>query len=395
MDEWESKYVAGPIEQFIEKHTMFNRTRWDPDVKDLVKNWAIAGSPKDKAGYTMDALALRWGSNAGTRLSILDAFKPNPNPINKAVAEAISTASANRPSMIYTPPEGTKVDTSDQGKITLMIKKVSKWFGADLVGICKLDRRWLYASAATGDGLATKGISDEYQYVIVLAYEMDYTLIKYFNTHTANAATRMGYSRMAITNAHLAQFIRQLGYKAIESGNDIGLSVPMAMQAGLGDIGRHGLLITPEFGPRVRLSKILTDLPLLVDSPIDFGITEFCRACMKCADKCPSQAISYNERTPEPNNKSNNTGEMKWPINAEICRTYWARSAAPCVSCLATCPYNKPYTRFHRTVRWLADHARWADSFYVKMDDLFGYGKAQKADNFWEEWHPKNGFSST
>ena len=388
LDEWESKYIAGPIERFNEKLTMFNRTKWDPEVKDLVKNWNIAGSPKDKAGYTMDALALRWGSNAGTRLSMLDAFKPNPNPINKAVVEALSAASADRPSMIYTPPEGTKIDTSDQEKITLMIKKVSAWFGADLVGICKLDRRWLYASTSSDDGHHAQEMPEQFQYAIVLAYEMDYSLIKYFNTHTANAATRMGYSRMAITNAHLAQFIRQLGFKAIESGNDIGLSVPMAMQAGIGDLGRHGLLITPEFGPRVRLSKVLTDLPLLVDKPIDFGITEFCKVCKKCADKCPSQSISGDEQTTESNNRSNATGEMKWPINAETCRTYWARSAAPCVTCVATCPYNKPYTRFHRTVRWLADHARWADSFYVKMDDLFGYGKPRKADNFWEEWRP-------
>ena len=390
LDEWGKKYVEGPVDRFDPEFTMFNRTKWDPDVKNLVENWNIAGSPKDKAGYTMDALALRWGSNTSTRLSMLDAFKPNPNPINKAVVEAISKASADRPSMIYAPPEGTKFDTNNQKMTTLMIKKAAQWFGADLVGICELDRRWLYTSTATDGEPPVEEIPDDFQYAIVLAYEMDYSLIKYFNTHIANAATRMGYSRMAITNAHLAQFIRQLGFKAIESGNDIGLSVPMAMQAGIGDLGRHGLLITPEFGPRVRLSKVLTDLPLLVDGPIDFGITEFCAACKKCADKCPSQSISSAERTTKANNRSNATGEMKWPINAETCRTYWARSAAPCVTCVATCPYNKPYTRFHRSVRWLADHARWADSFYVKMDDLFGYGKPRKADNFWKEWQPHN-----
>jgi hypothetical protein len=41
---------------------------------------------------------------------------------------------------------------------------------------------------------------------------------------------------------------------------------------------------------------------------------------------------------------------------------------------------------FHRLVRWSVDHARWADRLYIKMDDWFGYGKPQKADNFWEEW---------
>ena len=67
------------------------------------------------------------------------------------------------------------------------------------------------------------------------------------------------------------------------------------MQAGMGELGRNGLLITPEFGPRVRISKILTDLPLIPDSPIEFGVTEFCDVCMKCADLCPSRSISLGE----------------------------------------------------------------------------------------------------
>ena len=140
---------------------------------------------------------------------------------------------------------------------------------------------------------------------------MDYDMIKYFNNYIASAAVRMGYSRMAITNAYLSAFIRKLGFKAFGSSNDIALSVPMAMQAGLGDLGRNGLLITPEFGPRVRLSKVITDLPLLVDTPIDFGVTEFCTVCEKCAHMCPSRSIMSGDRTAEANNISNASGELK------------------------------------------------------------------------------------
>ena len=291
--------------------------------------------------------------------------------------------------MTSRPQEGAKADTSDPEKTTRMVKKAARWFGADLVGICKLDRRWLYASTPTDGRPAPQETPDEFQYVVVMAYEMDYDLITYFNTYNSGSASRMGYSRMAITNAHLSSFIRHLGFKAIECGNEIGLSIPMAMQAGLGEIGRNGILITPELGPRLRLSKVLTDLPLVVDSPIEFGVTEFCTACKKCADSCPSRSLMTGDRTTEANNKSNNSGELKWPINAETCRIYWSRVSAPCVTCIATCPYNKPNTWPHRTVQWFTDHARWADSLYVKMDDLFGYGKPSKADNFWEDWQPK------
>jgi reductive dehalogenase len=163
----------------------------------------------------------------------------------------------------------------------------------------------------------------------------------------------------------------------------------MAMQAGLGELGRNGLLITPQFGPRVRISKVMTDLPLTPDAPVEFGVTEFCNACKKCAEMCPSQAILLGDRTAERHNLSNSGGVLKWPIHSEKCRSYWARIHKSCTICMASCPYNKPYTRLHRSVRWLTDHLRWADVLYVKTDDWFGFGKPKKPDRFWEEWQPR------
>jgi len=254
--EWEKKYVAGEIKQFDSRYQMFSRPMWDPEIKDLLKNWSIAGTAQTKAGYTLEDQALRWGSNAGTAVS-------RPAPPQSSPMAGI---------MNYHVPEGAHTDTSDPARLTMMIKKAAGWFGADLVGVCELDRRWLYAPDENAP--MSKDVPEDVRYAIVLGYEMDYELVKYFNTYTANAATRMGYSRMAVTNAHLASFIRYLGFQAVESGNDVALSVPMAMQAGLGEIGRNGILVTPEFGPRVRLSKVLTDLPLVPDSPIEFGVTE-------------------------------------------------------------------------------------------------------------------------
>ena len=56
-----------------------------------------------------------------------------------------------------------------------MVKKAARWFGADLVGICQLDNRWLYTLAATNDDPFSREISQEYQYAVVLAFEMDST----------------------------------------------------------------------------------------------------------------------------------------------------------------------------------------------------------------------------
>ncbi len=116
-------------------------------------------------------------------------------------------------------------------------------------------------------------IPDEYQYVINMAVPMDYRYYKYAPTFSCGGTTGLGYSKMAFTAGLMAQFVRQLGYKAIPSGNHTALSVPFAVQAGLRELGRNGILITPQLGPRVRLCQIFTNLPMAVDQPIEFGVT--------------------------------------------------------------------------------------------------------------------------
>jgi len=262
------------------------------------------------------------------------------------------------------PPEWAKTAyTSDPQTVTRDIKNAALYFGADLVGICRLDRRWVYShtydgegpSGGPGDAPVVTGehkpqeIPEESHYAVVMGFGEDYNMMRYAPSWIAHAATSVGYSMMAITNMFLSAFIRSLGFKAIDcSTNDVALTIPMAMQAGLGELGRNGLLISREFGPRLRISKVITDLPLAADSPIEFGVTEFCEVCGRCADMCPSQSIIHGERTTEPHNVSNSGGVLKWPINAEACRAYWGRMNRPCTTCISCCPYNKPYNWLHR-----------------------------------------------
>ena len=94
--------------------------------------------------------------------------------------------------------------------------------------------------------------------------------------------------------------------------NDTALAIPYAIKAGLGEYGRLGLLITKEFGPRVRLGKIFTNLPLAPDRPIRFGVKEFCDTCRRCSEGCPVNAIPSNAPSDEIYNQSQHQrgGEM-------------------------------------------------------------------------------------
>ena len=373
------RYVVGNVAQFDQKNEMFCRPLWDEEMLDLGKKFYMTEvPPRNKAGYTLKDQAM---VNAAWLLE---------NTFAQGVAGGRMGMYAWEWEQIFEfplVPPGLKIDGDDPRAITNDIKKAANFFGASLVGICRLDRGWVYSSAfpLRDQKSMPNDLPEEYQFAIAIAVEMDYEAIRCSPSSPSSAATGLGYSKMALTTGLLAHHIRGLGYKAIACGNDTACSIPVAIDAGLGELARNGLLITPEFGPRVRLAKVMTNLPLVPDKPIEFGVWDFCRQCEKCADKCPSKSIAYGEPTDKPNNISNREGVLRWPINAETCLAFWAANGTDCANCIRTCPFNKPEGRLHDFVRWGICNTPWLNKLFLWGDDLFGYGKRRKADKFWKD----------
>lgn len=208
-----------------------------------------------------------------------------------------------------------------------------------------------------------------------------------YNSCIGSAATGNGYSRHAFTTGTVAEFIRGLGYNAIPAPNDTGLSVPMAIDAGLGELSRMGLLITPKFGPRVRLAKVITDLPLVADQPIRFGVDEFCEICGKCADHCPNGSIRKlgEPKTKEALNISTNPGVLKWPVDGEKCYEQWQINGADCGICIRSCPFTKPAGWLHDATRVLIGAKSGAlDKILLSLDDASRFGEQASSNAFWK-----------
>ncbi len=246
-----------------------------------------------------------------------------------------------------------KTDISG-GELTRQVKQAAVMYGSDLVGITGLDRKWVYQTdlfkpfifedvEAPVERQEAFVIPNSVNRVIVLALAMNESYNQRSPEVLASTAASLGYSRMGITAISLAEYIRSLGYIAIPCMNDTALSVPQAIDAGLGELGRHGLLITPEFGPNVRLCKVLTDMPLLTDSPVNFGMRAFCEQCLACARACPSGAISSGERTWDGVCENNNPGVKKWFIKAEECLKFWQENGTSCANCISVCPFTKGF----------------------------------------------------
>jgi reductive dehalogenase len=223
--------------------------------------------------------------------------------------------------------------------MTERIKEVARFYVASLVGITKVDQAWLYENYYERASGKAGPVEIPYPFAIVIALEMSWDEINKSPGYPASAATALVYSRMAEVSASLAKYIRALGYPALASGNDSGANIPMAIDAGLGEHGRSGLLLTPEFGPRQRLCKVFTSLPLVPDLPIDFGIVSYCESCHACASACPVDAIPMGDRTDVPTSISNRVGIKRWTVNVSDCLIYWRENGSDCANCIAACPW--------------------------------------------------------
>ena len=371
-----SRYVVGEVERFGQQNEAFARSRWDPSLIEVgEKLWHAQESYKDVPGYALRDYALR---NASWYLPI--AYTEGNYAGNRGLYSWDT-----KPWGLYGRPKVEQLAVDDPARMTQSIKKIAKLLGASLVRVCELDRRWIYShqyDLRTREYTPVE-VPEEYKYAIVLGYEMDYRLIRMSPTATAEFAVGMAYTRMAVVGSELAQFIRLIGYKAIPMGNDTANSIPLAIDAGLGQLGRLGLLITPEYGPRVRLSKVFTNLPLVPDKPIEFGAWDFCMRCMKCAQNCPAQAISYGEPIDQPDSISNRGGILRWPIQAEKCIGWFAKNGGDCSNCIRVCPFNKPPGILHNGVRWGLKHTPFLNPLFIKADNLLGYGRKVRAGDFW------------
>ncbi len=277
-----------------------------------------------------------------------------------------------------------KYESVDVNLTTDRIKRLGQIFGACDVGVATIDARehFVYSHDRRGERV---NLSKRMKYVIVMLIQMDYYALLTSPRLPASITVGNAYSRAAFASGCMAETIRNLGYQAIPSVNSMGLSVPLAVLAGLGEFGRNGLLIHPKFGQAIRIAKVFTDLPLTPDSPITFGAVNFCRLCKKCAKFCPSRSISDGEPTWESpwDTPSNNNGVYKWYVNADTCYDFWIRNSTDCSNCVRVCPFTKPPGLLHDVVRFFIGNFPILNRIWIKLDYLMGYGNSKEADKFW------------
>ncbi len=227
------------------------------------------------------------------------------------------------------------------------LNEMSMRLGADLFGVASAD-----ALNDAPAGHRPKDILPNVKSVIVLGMKMldaqtdilptdgDFfgasprqDMFKGHSGFISQELDRIGYA--------IARFLEKNGFKAYHQMASAGgvdqryltsiLSLKhLAFQAGLGFFGRNSLLITPQYGPRVRLTAVVTDAEMQPDTPVD---RDLCNGCESpCISSCPANALK------------NPSDDSLYEINKFACRQY-LNTRPTCAVCLKVCPIGNQRIR--------------------------------------------------
>jgi reductive dehalogenase len=368
--------VVGPLKRFDERDNVFARER------------LIPGSPEERAYHALHPELV----GVDRRLAACikgkaDAQSQDEDWIGAAFYSATfgPVAALAQPDMVDGPVSPQKVE-GEPAEMAQRVKKLARYLGADLVRIGPLNPAWVYSHRGRRpffEGYRANppffvGIPDGYRdlkwgarieiphhYAISMAFVQDDRLMRTTPSPVSNLEVGQVYARSALASVQLARYIRALGYsaRAHHLRNYGVLVVPVAVDAGLGELARSGYLITKELGLNFRLACVTTDLPMALDGPVDLGVQDFCQKCLKCAENCPPRAIPRGEKVVV-------REVRKWKLDEVKCLLYWRHIGSACAICQVVCPWSKPRMLFHRFVAEIVTRVPAARRFLVWADDL-------------------------
>lgn len=263
---------------------------------------------------------------------------------------------------------------SAPGDLTSALRAMALGLGAAAAGCCEVDRSFVYTHKGRFDADYGRAIDASHGYALVLLVEMRVDEMQHAPGAPVIRESALQYLRGARIAMTIAAALREAGHDATphyDAHYDVMLP-PLAVAAGLGELGRHNMLIADRFGTRVRIGAVTTGARLTASAPRSLGVDRFCRSCLKCADNCPSRALSGGE--PEPVN-----GVRKWPTHVERCYGYWRTVGTDCGICMAVCPFSHRDTPFHNLMRRLVRWLPWMAGLFVWGDDLV-YGRAWRKE---------------
>ena len=346
-----------PSKRFDERDIMFARARLVP------------GSLNYAAYYHMRPENQKIDDKTRAKPGLLSPESKLANEYLFVAPEASFTLTEVMGDMVEGEPVERKL-TLPIREMTEYVKGLAIFFGALDVGIAELHPYHVYSNIGRGPGVYGEQISLEHGFAVAFTVEMSHEMVAANPNPPGAMETAKQYVEAGVVALQLAEAVRRMGYQARAhiDGNYRVIAPLVARDAGLGEIGRMSLLMTPKQGPRVRIGVVTTDLPLLVEERgTDTAVIDFCTICKKCAENCPTKSIPFDER-------KEIDGALRWRINPESCFMYWNVIGTDCGICMTVCPYSHPDSLHHNLLRWGIQWSGAVRRGALWLDDLF-YGR--------------------
>jgi reductive dehalogenase len=306
-------------------------------------------------------------------------FLPLKYPVSAAEYNVLQHLSSVRAEEIA----ATRVPISEDPQVlSRHIKRLGYFLKADIVGICRLPKSAVYTHDYNGDP-----VNSDYQNAIVLVMGKEYKTIDASNGFDwiGDSLSFQAYLRLAIAVEVIASYIKKLGYPASPqsmAGGPAGgyqvLIPPLLLWAGIGEVSRAGIILNPFLGLGFKAAAVLTNMPLVPDMPVDFGLQDFCQHCKICAEMCPSKAISMGDKVMY-------NGYETWKLDEQRCASYSVsnKKGTICGLCVKVCPWTRPFTWPHNLVRWAVQRSGLARRLAIKSSNMLGHGKIKEEGKWW------------
>lgn len=262
-------------------------------------------------------------------------------------------------------PDGA--DNIDSEEMARKIKGFALYLGAIKVRIGKLKQEWVFTHYPEN---YSEPVELDYENVICMAFPQEPTMI---GGRAIEVEAGWRYSYSSLVSVTVAEFIRRCGWRAraLPRNSSPYFVIPTFVDAGMGEQGRYGIVITKEFGSLFTPSAVATDMPLTLDRPVDFGLQDFCEKCKICAEVCPAGVIPSGD-------KQVVRGVKRWCVDTNGCRLYRGKLIGTCGLCKRVCPWNHPNNWLHDNIRELSQSFPFLRKFLIKGENIF-YGRYKQS----------------
>ena len=269
----------------------------------------------------------------------------------------------------------------DPEALTRHVKAVAYFLKADLVGTCQVPASAYYSHDKEG-----RPVDVRYESAIVFIMRKDFQAMRAStgSDWMGDPISFQAYAHLGLVAETLANYVRRLGWDAEPQygpsfvNRYSVLMPPLLLLSGMGEVSRAGIILNPFLGLGYKAAAVLTDMPLMPDRPVDFGLQSFCQSCRICAQNCPSKAISMGDKVMY-------NGYETWKLDTKRCASLNVtnKKGTMCNRCVKSCPWTSPTTASHNLVRNLVTRSRAAQRIAIRAAALLEPGKDHPEEQWW------------